>query len=284
MKKTKRLFLIAGYDPNGHITPALVHQVREFAKYGDCVLTMDSDCPDSETKKLSPFCKYVAATRHGEYDFGSYKCDFVWAKDNLNLGDYDFVYMINDSMYGPFFDMGEYLNKMESFGTAAFGMVQKTGGRFEHIQSWFIGMTPEVFMSDWFDEFITSVKKVHSKTAVTALYENGFTRLLNRHNIKWQCMYSVFNRGIYNRVKHLYLIKMPFMKKLAWTRHCGSLGKQILFVLNKLPKTLRQDILTSARMTLGDKYVDWLLTRNPIKILYRYGKYIISRMLCKKDK
>lgn len=284
MKDTKRLFLIAGYEASGKITPAMVHLVREFAKYGDCILTMDSDCVDSETSKVQPFCKYVSALRHGEYDFGSYKRDFIWAKNNLNLIDYDFVYLINDSMYGPFFDMGEYLAKMEAFGTDTFGMVCKTGGKFDHIQSWFIGMKPAVFLSKWFDEFISSVTKVKSKTMVTALYENGFTRLLNKHNIKWRCLYSVFNRGIYNRVKHLYLIKIPFMKKLSWTRHCGSLGRQILFVLNKLPVGLRTDILASARITFGEKYVDWLLTQNPIKIFGRYGKYILSRIHCKKHK
>ncbi|MBO4683544.1 MAG: hypothetical protein J5611_03140 [Alphaproteobacteria bacterium] len=284
MKDTKRLFLIAGYEASGKITPAMVHLVREFAKYGDCILTMDSDCVDSETAKIQPFCKYVSALRHGEYDFGSYKRDFIWAKNNLNLIDYDFVYLINDSMYGPFFDMDEYFDKMESFGTDAFGMVRKTGGKFQHIQSWFIGMTPAVFMSKWFDEFINSVTKVKSKTAVTSLYENGFTRLLNKHNIKWQCLYSVFNRGIYNRVKHLYLIKMPFMKKLAWTRHAGSLGRQVLFVLNKLSPALRQDILVSAKITWGEKYIDWFLTKNPAKILVRYSKYILSRKHCKKQK
>ena len=284
MQDTKRLFLIAGYEASGKITPAMVHLVREFAKYGDCILTMDSDCPDSETAKIQPFCKYVSALRHGEYDFGSYKRDFIWAKNNLNLIDYDFVYLINDSMYGPFFDMDEYFDKMESFGTDAFGMVRKTGGKFHHIQSWFIGMTPAVFMSKWFDEFINSVTKVKSKTAVTSLYENGFTRLLNKHNIKWQCLYSVFNRGIYNRVKHLYLIKMPFMKKLAWTRHAGSLGRQVLFVLNKLSPALRQDILASAKITWGKKYIDWFLTKNPAKILVRYSKYILSRKHCKKQK
>jgi hypothetical protein len=284
MTDVKRLFLIAGYDAHGCILPSLVHQVREFSKYGDCVLVMDSDCDETELAKIQSFCLYTAATRHGEYDFGSYKRAFIWAKNNLNLNDYDFVYMINDSVYGPFFDMKQYLQQMEAFGTPAFGMVRKKGGRIPHIQSWFIGMRSEVFLSRWFDEFISSVKKLKSKTAVTALYENGFTRLLKRHNVEWKCLYNIFNRGIYNRIKHLYLAKMPFMKKLAWTRHYGSLGRQILFVLNKLPPKLRQDILMSARATLGDKYIDWLLTKNPVKILYRYGKYISSRMLCKKQK
>lgn len=284
MQRINRIFLIAGYDKNGKINPALLHQVRELSQHGDCVLVMDSDCDESEIAKIKPYCLYVAATRHGEYDFGSYKRAFIWATENTDLSSYDFMYMVNDSVYGPLFDIEPYLHKMESFGTDAFGMVKKTGGRFEHIQSWFIGMTPKIFLSQWFNRFITSVKKVKYKTMVTALYENGFTRLLNKYNIEWCCLYNIFNRGIYNRIKHLYLIKMPFMKKLAWTRHYGSFGRQILFVLNRLQPSLRNDILASARMTWGDEYIDWLLTRNIVKIILRKIKYTISRIMCKKHK
>jgi lipopolysaccharide biosynthesis protein len=281
MKTIKRIFLIAGYDKNGKINSALVHQVKSFAKYGDCVLVMDSDCDESEITKIKPYCLYVAATRHGEYDFGSYKRAFIWATENTNLSNYDFMYMVNDSVYGPLFDIGDYLNQMESLGTDAFGMVKKTGGRFEHIQSWFIGMTQKIFLSKWFSDFITSVKKVETKTMVTALYENGFTRKLNENKIAWRCIYKIYNRGIYNRIKHLYKIRMPFIKKLSFTRHFGAYGNQILYVLNHIPKKLRDDILLSARETFGTKYIDWFLTKNPVKILARKIKYITSRLLCK---
>ena len=281
MIETKRIFLIAGYDKNGKINSALLHLVKSLAKYGDCVLVMDSDCDESEIAGVKPYCLYVAATRHGEYDFGSYKRAFVWATENTDLSNYDFMYMVNDSVYGPLFDIGDYLNKMESLGTYAFGMVKKTGGKFEHIQSWFIGMNKQVFLSKWFSNFIMSVRKVEKKTAVTALYENGFTRKLNENKIAWRCLYNIYNRGIYNRVRHLYKTRMPFIKKLSFTRHFGAYGNQILYVLNHIPKKLRDDILSAAREAFGDKYIDWLLTKNPVKIIFRKIKYILSRVLCK---
>ncbi len=277
----KRLFLIAGYDKNGKINSALLHLVKSLAKYGDCVLVMDSDCDESELKKIKPYCLYVAGVRHGEYDFGSYKRAYIWATENTNLSNYDFMYMVNDSVYGPLFDIGDYLNKMESLGTDAFGMVKKTGGKFEHIQSWFIGMNKQVFLSKWFSDFIMSVRKVEKKTAVTALYENGFTRKLNENKIAWRCLYNIYNRGVYNRIRHLYKIRMPFIKKLSFTRHFGAYGNQILYVMNHIPEKLRDDILSTARETFGDKYMDWLLTKNPVKILLRKTKYVISRLLCK---
>ena len=55
----------------------------------------------------------------------------------------------------------------------------------------------------------------------------------------------------------------------------GFLTKNIKF------KKLRDDILSSARETFGAEYINWLLTKNPVKILSRKMKYIISRVLCK---
>jgi lipopolysaccharide biosynthesis protein len=273
-----RLFLIAGYDKIGHVNSALVHMVRSFANYGDCIVVMDNDSNKSELSKLKPYCVYVNATRHGEYDFGSYKRAYLWAKNNLNLSDYDFVYMANDSVYGPLFDMHKYFEMMESGDNDAFGIVRKTGGKSEHIQSWFIGMRPSVFMSNWFDKFILSVTAQPTKGAVATIYENGFTEQLNKHNAKWDGMYHVYNRGIYNKVKKLYNQNMPFIKKLSFTRHNGSLGAQISYVLDKLPRELRDDIFNSACETYGSEYINWLLTKNPIKIFARYVKYIITRV------
>ena len=39
----------------------------------------------SELEKLAPYCLYTSGIRHGEYDFGSYKRAYIWAKQNLNL-------------------------------------------------------------------------------------------------------------------------------------------------------------------------------------------------------
>lgn len=271
----KRLFLVAGYDANGHINSALEYMVKSFAKFGDVVLVMDSDCDDSELGKIKKHCLYANAARHGEYDFGSYKRAFTWAHNKLK--NYDFVYLVNDSVYGPLFDIEPYLKKMESFDTDAFGIANKSNGEIPYIQSWFIGMRPTVFLSDWFKEFILSVTRLQSKTAVTGKYEKGFTRGLNTHNQTWQCIYPVYNRGIYNQIKQLYRRGMPFIKRAAFTRHNGALGRQLLYVLNHISPELKKIILESSYDTLSKEYTDWLLTKNPFKIILRNIKYLLTR-------
>lgn len=275
----KRLFLFAGYNKNGKIDPALIYYVRALNEMGDVIVFMDSDCSTSELKKLDKITLYAHGVRHGEYDFGSYKRAYIWATENLKLSDYDFVYMVNDSVYGPLYDIAPYLERMENMGTDGFGMVKNPHHNHPHIQSWFIGLRPSVFLTDWYDDFMRAVKKLKSKGLITREYEHGLSRAIAAHNLTWACLYTVKNRGIYNNVKKLYHAKMPFIKKDAFIRHNGTLGRQILHVLNHSHPYARNAILHAARAQYGNQYINWLLTKNPFKIIFRGIKHITQKLL-----
>lgn len=274
----KRLFLFAGYDAKGIIDPALVYYIKALSALGDVVFVMDSDATESELEKIRPYVLFAAATRHGEYDFGSYKRAYMYAREARILRRYDVVYMANDSVYGPLYPLGPILAEMESKDTAAFGLVRNPKPTHPHIQSWFIGMRPSVFMSDWFDEFITSVKKLESKGLITRMYEHRFSALVCENNLTWECLWTVKNRGVYNKIKKLYRAGMPFMKKVAFSRHGGALGRQIQYVLRHITPKARTAIISGAQCTWGKEYTDWLLTNNPIKIIYRNMRHSLHKL------
>ena len=275
----KRLFLFAGYDSHGIVDDSIVYYVHELSKLGDIVLCMDSNCANSEINKVKKYVKYAIGIRHGEYDFGSYKRAYIWARDNLNLSNYDYVYMVNDSVYGPLYNLKPYLVHMENSHTDAFGIVENPKHEHPHIQSWFIGMHKTVFLSDWFNKFITSVTHQSNKGMITALYEHGFTRGINEHNGKWMCLYSVSGRGVYNNVKKLYHAKMPFIKKVAFTRHNGRLGPQIKYVLQHIDPKLNSAILQNAQRVYGTDYVNKTLKQNTISAFFNGVKYGIKKLL-----
>lgn len=279
MTKTKRLFLFAGYDADGIIDNSLVLYVSALSKLGDVVLAMDSNCNKTQTAKLKPYVLHTDVKRHGEYDFGSYKRAYTWAHDNIDLSKYDFVYLVNDSVYGPLFPLKPYLEKMEASNTDAFGMVKNTKAAHPHIQSWFIGMRKSVFMAKWFDEFISSVTKLNSKGAITRTYEHGFTKNVVSHGGTWMCTYSAHNRDIYNKIKHYYRIKMPFMKKVAFTRHNGTLGPQISYVLHGTSATMRNAIIKNAERVYGADYVNNTLAQNRLTAFMRGLKYGIKKLI-----
>lgn len=275
---TKRLFLFAGYDKNGIIDASLIMYVDALSKLGDVVVCMDSNCTETELKKLGKITVHAMASRHGEYDFGSYKRAYNWARENLDLDKYEFVYMANDSMYGPLFDLAPYLAKMESGNLDAFGMVKNPHRKSPHIQSWFIGMRKNVFTSKWFNDLLQSVRHHDDKGSVTILYEHGFTKHLIENNLSWDAPYSAPGRSIYNRVKYFYKNKMPFVKKLAFSRHNGALGRQLLYILNHVSPATRDAIMKNANRVYGEQYISKILTRNPIKIMCRNIKYTIHKL------
>lgn len=276
----KRLFLVAAYDPTGvgTVDASLILYVRALAQHGDVVVFMDNDAPDSELKKLAPFVRHVDAKRHGEYDFGSYKRAYIWARDNLGLTHYDFVYLVNDSVYGPLYDIGPILDRMECLDTDAFGMAYKVHRSRPHIESWFMGFRPSVFDTSWFDEFVTSITKLPSKGDVIARYENGLTQTLRQAGYTTDGLYHVRGRGTYNRVAGLYRAGMPFIKKLSWRRRCGALGGQISYVLRRCDPQMRDAILGDAIRIYGIAFNKWFITRNPFKIGYRNVKHFIRKI------
>ncbi len=277
--KAKRLFLFAGYDKAGVVDDALVYYVRALSRFGDVVLCMDSDCNASELKKMQKYTVYAMAARHGEYDFGSYKRDWIWACENLKLSDYDFIYLVNDSVYGPLYDLSPYFKQMESCACDAFGIVKNPHRTHPHIQSWFVGLRKTVFMTDWFDAFMRGITRQAHKGAITREYEQGLTKLIANNGFAWCCLYTVAGRGVYNKIQKLYRAKMPFMKRIAFTRNHGALGAQILYVLRHVDKTVRDAILMSARRVYGAEHVEWLMTRNPIKIGFRRIHHAIYKIL-----
>lgn len=275
---TRRLFLFAGYDAHGIIDESLIIYVRALAMHGDVIVVMDSDCPAHELRKLAPYTTHAAAARHGEYDFGSYKRAYTCARDAGILKNYDFVYMANDSMYGPLHPLGPVIERMENMHTDAFGMVAKRHKTRPHIQSWFIGMRASVFRTEWFDEFMTSITKLESKGLITRMYEQGFTRLVAAHGLTWGALWHVRNRGVYNNIKKLYRAGVPLMKKVAFRRRGGALGGQILYVLSHIEPSVKNAILSNARRVWGDEYIGWLLTHNPIKIIFRNIAYGMQKL------
>ena len=171
----KRLFLFAAYDKSGVIDSSLIYYIKTLSKFGDIVFFMDSDTNANELEKLKSYTIYADGIRHGEYDFGSYKRAYQWAKANIDTSKYDYIYLVNDSVYGPLYDMDRYFHAMENSGHDAFGLVKNPHKEHPHIQSWFVGLTQDVFSSDWFDHFIQQVTKLANKGEITHLYEHGLS-------------------------------------------------------------------------------------------------------------
>ena len=181
----KRLAIFAGYDKDNIIDDYVVYYIKELKKIADIIYVSDCDMLENELTKISEYCINIINGRHGEYDFGSYKRGYIYAKENNLLNNYDYLILCNDSCYGPFFNFQEIVENMESRDTDTWGIFKYLADidYDEHLQSYFLSMKKKVFLSDWFTKFIYSVKKESDKLEIIKKYENGLGVLLKNNNV-----------------------------------------------------------------------------------------------------
>ncbi len=216
----RRLFIFASYDKDGIVDETLLYQLGELSKLGDIVFNMDNDITEYELDKVRaiPNVLYAGAVRHGEYDFGSYKRGYIWAKDILK--NYDWVYLVNDSVYGPLHDLGPILKDLEARGTDVTGMYYVREPFYNgqpmpnHMNSWFVGLSGKVATSAKMLEFMNSIKGQPSKDLIVIKYEIGMSELFN------QCGYSISSfmegtdsQGCFDNPILTLRKGMPFLKK-----------------------------------------------------------------------
>lgn len=260
----RRLFLFAAYLPDGRIHASLEYYLRALKACGDVVLVADSELAPDAVSQLGAFCLHCEAERHGEYDFGSYKRAYAWAAQRL--GEYDVVYLVNDSVFGPLRPLEPVLKEMEALPNDAFCLVMNPHRKTPHMQSWFVGMRRGVASAPWLADFIQGVRQLESKSDICIVYETGLTALMEAHGVKCGGLYEIKGKKIYNAPGKVYSMGVPFLKKSSFVRHGGSLGAELKRVVDKLP--------SEARSALLEDIDPKLLSANPLKMAARYLSYL----------
>ena len=223
MKKTKRLFLFAGYDKDNIIDDTVVYYVNALSKLGDVIFVADNDLSDQEMKKISqiPNVLYVGAGRHGEYDFGSYKRGYFWAKEKKILKNYDWMYFVNDSVYGPLYDLSLTLSNLEQSGAGFVGMAANRDKYTPlHIQSWFVGFNKDILTSDFLSDFMGKIKHMPNKMYLCLKYEAGLSNLITRHGFDIKVIVNPEHNTIYEDPRPCLTLGIPFVKKTSAANLC----------------------------------------------------------------
>lgn len=219
---TKRLFILAAYNKNNVIPETLLDYVKclnSIEGKNNIAVVIDSDIPETELNKLKPLenMVYIDAHRHGEYDFGSYKRGYNWARDKKLLDKYDWVYFLNDSVFclhAP----SAVLSNLESRDAEFIGMATTNeNGKAPHFQSWFFGVSSRIVQQQWFNAFMSGIERTSSKEEIIMRYEVGLSALMRRHGITFASLDDGTNNKIstYKHPIQLLNIGCPFIKKTA---------------------------------------------------------------------
>ena len=216
---TKRLFIFAGYYKFQSVDYTLLYYLNSLSALGDIVFNMDNDLPDNELAKITaiPNMLSAAAHRHGEYDFGSYKRGYVWARDNKILDKYDWVYLVNDSVFGPFVPLEPLIEKMENSGADFTGMLRQIFTHLDNtIHSWFAGLSKSIVNSDFFNDFICNVHNYSNKYDVIVRCELRLNHLITARGYKTFAVFdNTVDNWVYCNPVKLLEYDFPFLKKSA---------------------------------------------------------------------
>ena len=221
---TNRLFIFAGYDRDNIVDATLIYYLKSLSELGDIVFTMDNDLSDSELHKISqiPNVLHASAMRHGEYDFGSYKRGYIWARDKKILDKYAWVYLVNDSVLGPLFNLENTLKNLEASGADLTGMASCRQKHVPlHIQSWFVGLSQKIITSKLFDEFISGVTHQEEKMRIVFKYEVKMSQMFINRGYTIKTVFGPIDGDyIYENLYGVIQNNVPFIKKYGLKNLC----------------------------------------------------------------
>lgn len=212
----KILAVFAGYDKDNIIDDYVVYYIKELKKIADIIYVSDCNMLDNELNKISKHCIHLINGHHGEYDFGSYKRGYLYAKENNILQNYNKIIFCNDSCYGPLFNLDNILNKMKDYNFGGISISKDLKiAKHDYITSFFIIIDKTIFNTSFFNNFISEIKKEEDKMDIIKKYEFGLSKLMIDNNIELKALFDdngEFNRPYFNP---LSLIEegYPFLKK-----------------------------------------------------------------------
>ncbi len=248
----ENLAVFAGYSKCGQIEEYVIYYLKRLVEVADIIVVFDNELDVSERKKIEALSLHVIGVRHGEYDFGSYKLGFRWARTNSLLKTYKKLIMCNDSCFGPFYPLQPLIDRYQADPSVDFFgayKITRTSGMIKpHLQGYFLCFKQHVFMSDKFGEFIDSVQKESQKEHVVHKYEVGLSDCLHAQGFRSDAMFSG-RKYLAGSNQALLLVKrgFPFLKKSLFSPHEGVECRKLLFYrqyLKRLRLSEEADIIS----------------------------------------
>lgn len=167
----KRAVVLAHFDRDGVVDPCVVAAVQAYRPLADVLVFVSASArrlPDALAGRVDAF---LPRDNVG-YDFGSWQAGVRWLGD---VRGFDEILFVNDSAYGPLFDLRPALEHPRGVGADLYGMVM-SNERGAHVQSWCFAMRRPILESRAFTAFWESVAPQPTKEDVVNRYEVGMSR------------------------------------------------------------------------------------------------------------
>lgn len=228
--KIDKVCIFAGFTANGVITQNNLNYLSALKENFDFIVYVaDSKATQDTVESLKQYCNAIIIKRHEEYDFGSYKLGYQLLSKLGVIKNAKKLLLCNDSVdfIGSKENIANLIDLSEKFDayslcTATYGFGEKikkhdyTWIKYPHLQSYFLLLSGNVFKSNYFDQFINSITKLHNKTDIIIKYEMGLTKLFNEHGVKYSSYYPYDDSSIVNP---FFMYLNPAYKDAIFIKH-----------------------------------------------------------------
>ncbi|MDQ0222180.1 rhamnan synthesis F family protein [Streptococcus moroccensis] len=276
----KRLLLYVHFNKYDQLSNHVIYQLQKMTPlFEKTVFISNSLFTDEDLnhlQSLNLIDDFIQRENTG-YDFAA------WAEGlkHIGLGDaeqYDSITMMNDTCFGPLWDMEEVYNRYETdsetdfWGMTNHGAVD-AGSIYidEHLQSYFISFKKNIIQSDVFKEFWNSVEAYTDVQKVIDNYETKYTKLFVENDFKYQAILNtvplVKDFQHYNFTIHyphiLIANRVPFIKIKTFDliQHLSP------YLLNEIERVSDYpvDLITSHMSKISLPTPPYLLDRKVLK-------------------
>lgn len=144
----KRAVILAHFDRDGLIDPYVAAAAVAYRRVADHLVLVSSSAATLPANLAGVVDRFIARDNVG-YDFGSWRAGLHALGDPTAFGE---ILFVNDSVYGPLFDLAPTLSGKATAAADAWGMVLSSA-RADHVQSWFFAARETVIRSPEFARF-----------------------------------------------------------------------------------------------------------------------------------
>ena len=226
----KRLLLYVHYNKYDELSGHVLYQLEQLRPlFSKLIVISNSQLAESATLTLKETgVDEVIQRENLGFDFAAWR-DGMAHVGFERLADFDSVTLMNDTCFGPFWDISDIVEGFEERPNVDFwGMTnfRKTKYFDEHLQSYFMSFKKHVVASEAFQKFWTSIKTFTEVQDVIDNYETRVTSVLLEAGYRYDAVFNTVAEEAgdlihpdfsYYRPITTLEHKVPFIKLKAFT-------------------------------------------------------------------
>jgi rhamnosyltransferase len=215
-----RILFFVHYHRYDGLSAHVLYMLTQIKKiYSRIVFISNSPLSELSREKLAGLTDAIIQRENRGFDFAAW-CDALTAEGRDKLADYDNVTLMNDTCFGPFFDLGAIYEQYEDDEKIDFWGMTKSKGTFDnplspvpsYLQSYFLCFKRRVINSAAWQNFWRNITDEANLKKIAPKYELQLTAILKDAGFNYTAMNEVFTNEYLTTSDRQLNAGVPFIK------------------------------------------------------------------------